>query len=306
MMNVNMEQLTETIAVVRKNIKAQPGYDKFNEARTREALVAPVLRAMGWDVADFTLVDVEYQVHGGEGARKVDYALWPPASPRKSKGHKPFTLLEAKGVKVDLETDVVIGRIRDYAFESGVPNVILTNGKIWQYHVFPTYVPTDHYQGMPQVDIYSARNSPSDCAKALTSMFEKVLTASIDHHLSSDWVLLDKYVRSKSKSSPKALRFPDGDEHEVNHIRDLMKVTADWLLARGFLTASQCPIFNKKKLLVSTDTPSMKETPSWKAIGSSSLFVRTGQKGNLADVQALLKRCGQSPAGLYVQVKWLD
>ncbi len=305
-MDVNMEQLTEIITVVRENIKAQPDYDKFNEARTREALVAPVLRVMGWNVADFTLVDVEYSVHGGEGRRKVDYALWPPAYPRKSQGHKPFTLLETKGVDEEIDKDAVIRSIRDYAFEAGVPKVILTNGKIWRYHVFPSPVLTDHYQGMPQVDIYSAENSSSDCAKALTSMFEKVLAAPIDHHLTSGWVSLEDYLRPRSRNRPrpKALRFPDGDEHEVNHIRDLMKVTADWLLARGLLTAAQCPIAggrNRTKLLVSTDS-SLEELASWEAIGTSGLFVRIGERGNAADVPALLEGCGQSPADLYVQV----
>ena len=57
-MNVHMEQLTGTIELVRENIKKQPDYDKFNEARTREAIVAPILGAIGWNVANFSLVDV--------------------------------------------------------------------------------------------------------------------------------------------------------------------------------------------------------------------------------------------------------
>ena len=204
-MNVDMEQLTRTIGLVRKNINEQPDYDKFNEARTREAIVAPILGAIGWNVANFSLVDVEYSVHGGEGRRKVDYALWSKSAPRGTQQDKPVTLLEAKGVEQNLNEESVVRSIRHYAFESGVSHVILTNGKIWQAHVFPSGVLADHHQITSQVDIYTAPNSPHNCAKALVAMFEQVIATSGDHHISSGWVSLEDYLRTRRKqpSAPK-------------------------------------------------------------------------------------------------------
>ncbi len=306
-MNVDTGQLAKIIETVRENINKQPDYDRFNEARTREALVAPVLRAMGWDVADFAMVDVEYPVNRGKGARMVDYALWPCTRPRQAQEDKPFTLLEAKGVNRRIEEGNDVISIRDYAFEAGVPNVILTNGKIWQHHVFRSPVLTDHYEAF-RVDIYYQNRSPCDCAKTLTALFEKVLEDSTHYNLSSGWVSMKTYLDitdKKKRPSINAIRFPDGDEREVNHIRDHMEVVAHWLVDSGSLTTSRCPIFavkNRQKQLVSIDRPPAEEMPKWKKIGTPGLFVQTGVKGNADDVQPLLEGCGQSPADLYLRM----
>ena len=139
-MSATLEKdLAKIIGEVRENIDKQPDYDKFNEARTREAIVSPILRTIGWDIANFSLVDVEYSVHGGEGGRKVDYALWSKDKPRKRREDRPAVLVEAKGVNPGINgknKESIIVAIRHYAFEAGVPYVVLTNGKLWQVHHF--------------------------------------------------------------------------------------------------------------------------------------------------------------------------
>ena len=65
------QQLAEIIVAIRNTVDRQPDYDKYNEARTREAVVAPILSTIGWNVADFALVDVEYPVNSGQGQRRI-------------------------------------------------------------------------------------------------------------------------------------------------------------------------------------------------------------------------------------------
>ena len=238
-----------------------------------------------------------------------------PATPRRVQRDKPFTLLEAKAASAEPRAQFGdegdIKSIRNYAFESGVPHVILTNGKIWQAHVFASGVLADHYQLAPQVDIYNPSSELSDCAAALTDMFAKVLAAP-RHRLPCGWVSLEGYLRPRRKYRgpyPSAIRFPDGEEYETNQIRDLVKCAADWLCKQGLLKPSECPIFRnrrKTELLVSVNGDGdLERLPAWEQVGNDGLFVRTGERGNANDIQVLLERCGGAPSSsdVYVRVR---
>ena len=307
-MDANLEEMAEIIATVRKSIDSQPPYDKFNEARTREVIVAPVLGTMGWDVANFNLVDVEYSVRGGEGRRRVDYALWSPSKPRQAQHDKPVTLLEAKVVGQELAEESVVRSIRNYAFEAGVPYVILTNGGIWQAHVFPSASISDHRQLLPSVNILDSSAEEPDCAKKLVEMFGNIFQVP-DGGLSPGWISLEDYLKPTKKyrgPNPRAIRFSDGEEREEANIRGLVKRTADWLHRRGFLQPDLCPASKSRSQepLVVSANESPSDPQKWQQVESSNLFVRTGQgqKRNVEDIEFLLTHCSQSPADLYLQV----
>lgn len=74
-MNSPISHLTEVLQKVRDSGQNFSAQLKGNEAATRAALVDPVLRALGWDIADPSRVLVEKtQTVGGKPLR-VDYAL---------------------------------------------------------------------------------------------------------------------------------------------------------------------------------------------------------------------------------------
>ena len=303
-MNVNMEQLTRTIELVRENIKNQPDYDSYNEARTREALVAPVLASLGWNVADFSLVDVEYPVNRGEGQHMVDYALWDPARPRKSQQDRPFVLVESKGIDNDLNDPSTLKGIRHYAFRAGVPYVVLTNGKIWQSHVFPSAVINDdHEKFLDDVDIYDASIPAEDAAENLKVMFEKVLGAPA-HHLDGGWICLQQYLNPKweHRRQPSAIRFPDGDERETKRWSQLVLHTAEWLHAsrRRCLASPILRHGNASAFLVSSG----EDGPNWTDIGDESLCVWTGggQQHTPDNTGVLLAACNMDLEDVYLQV----
>ena len=106
--------ITDVVARLRQGMFA-------NEQSVSQAIVLRVLQGLGWESWDPTLVWPEYQT--GEG--RADFALCHP--PRQ-----PAIFIEVKqpggaedGVRQALE----------YAFHTGVPFVVLTDGKTWSFYL---------------------------------------------------------------------------------------------------------------------------------------------------------------------------
>ena len=95
-----------------------------SEAQTRDALINPVLGALGWDVSDPSIVRSEFQV-GRQGYR-VDYALLANG--------KPIAFLEAKKLSVAEPSLAQLGGyVLDENDRSGrsVRYCVWTNGDHW-------------------------------------------------------------------------------------------------------------------------------------------------------------------------------
>ena len=97
-----------------------------NEATTQQYVVLPILRALGWDDANLASMEIlpEYTI----GNRRVDYAL------RVRNAQNPVVFIECKRWDTPLsgthETQII-----SYAFNSGVPIVVLTNGRMWEFYL---------------------------------------------------------------------------------------------------------------------------------------------------------------------------
>ncbi len=92
-----------------------------NEQAISQGIVLPLLQELGWDIWDTNVVWPEFQT--GEG--RVDFALCHPQS-------KPAVFIEVKqpggaegGVRQALE----------YAFHTGVPFIVLTDGRTWSFYL---------------------------------------------------------------------------------------------------------------------------------------------------------------------------
>ena len=115
--------LQSAIEKLRKTIEAHRGYLAENETRTRQLLIDPLLRKLGWNVSNPNIVQLEYQVREG----RPDYALM-------SKG-KPLAVVEAKRLGRDLDDQIM--QPLNYANMAGIPYMILTDGDKWKmYDVF--------------------------------------------------------------------------------------------------------------------------------------------------------------------------
>ena len=92
-----------------------------NEAQVKQAVILPVLRALGWDDADPAAFKPEYAVEGG----LVDYALLDRSQPRV------FVEAKRKGaISADGEDQLF-----RYAANQGVPLLVLTDGNFWALYL---------------------------------------------------------------------------------------------------------------------------------------------------------------------------
>jgi predicted type IV restriction endonuclease len=92
-----------------------------NEQAISQGIVLRVLQALGWDIYDTTSVWPEFQT--GEG--RADFALCHPPS-------KPADFIE---VKPPGKAEDGVRQALEYAFHTGVPFIVLTDGKTWSFYL---------------------------------------------------------------------------------------------------------------------------------------------------------------------------
>jgi hypothetical protein len=89
------------------------------ETAVREAIVLPILQALGWDIFDPNFVVRECAL----GNRRVDYALT-SAPPRRE------IFVEVKAIGLASGAD---RQLFEYAFHEGIPFAVLTDGREWNF-----------------------------------------------------------------------------------------------------------------------------------------------------------------------------
>jgi len=92
-----------------------------NEQAVSQGIVLRILQELGWDTWDTTIVWPEFKTSDG----RADYALCHPPT-------KPLIVIEVK------QPGLAEGSVRqalEYAFHSGVPFVVLTDGRTWSFYL---------------------------------------------------------------------------------------------------------------------------------------------------------------------------
>ncbi len=98
-------------------LKADGRITSFDEAATKQAVIAKLLSLLGWDFFDIDEVKPEFAV----GSKRVDFSL------RHSHSNKVF--IEVKKISEELEKHQE--QLLNYSFQQGVRLAILTNGVTW-------------------------------------------------------------------------------------------------------------------------------------------------------------------------------
>lgn len=114
--------LCETLKLVKSSAESYRDQLKRNEAVTRAVLIDPVLRALGWEVANPAMVEVEKPISHGGKAGVIDYHL---------NAEKPI-IIEAKKLGEPLENHFL--QVVGYAFTLGVENLFVTDGLKWMHY----------------------------------------------------------------------------------------------------------------------------------------------------------------------------
>jgi len=136
-----------------------------NEQAISQGIVLPLLQELGWDIWDTNVVWPEFQT--GEG--RVDFALCHPRS-------KPTVFIE---VKQPGGAESGVRQALEYAFHTGVPFIVLTDGKTWSF-----YLPAE-------------RGSYEDRRVYMLDLFERDLDQAVE--------TLQKYLSRTNVESGKAL-----------------------------------------------------------------------------------------------------
>jgi len=123
-----------------------------NEQSISQGIVLRLLQELGWDTWDTTIVWPEYQT--GEG--RADFALCHPPS-------KPSICIE---VKQPGKAEDAVRQALEYAFHTGVPFIVLTDGKTWSFYL-PAEQGSYDERRVFKLDLFERQ--PSDSARILES-----------------------------------------------------------------------------------------------------------------------------------------
>lgn len=108
--------LEEDISNIRDGIKSG---SFANEASVSQGIVLRLLSRLGWDTYDTKVVCPEFSLSG----RRVDFALCHPPG-------KPVAFVEVKQIG---QSNGAERQLFEYAFHSGIPLAILTDGQEWNF-----------------------------------------------------------------------------------------------------------------------------------------------------------------------------
>ena len=264
-----LTDLIATIESLRDRIREHRQYFEVAapEARTRVALIDPLLQALDWDVCNPSVVEIEAIV----GPGRADYALLRAVG-------EPLLLLEAKRLS---DSKTHHGQLASYVVGENmrrsikIPYCAITNGSRWQ--VFDVF----SQEGV--LDVSVERDNPRRCALRLLGLWrpalqetgvvepvgEFVRNADRGEHQAEKrkiagvgagrgtitaapqtgsqmeagrWTPLDNDTVVPSREVwPSEIRFPDGSISKAGSWAAMLVKTVKWLLDTGSLRKEEMP-----------------------------------------------------------------
>ncbi len=288
-----------------------------SETLTRYALIDPLLRELGWDTSDPSMVVPEYS----SGSGRADYALM-------STG-RPAMMVEAKKLGTPLR-DRVLEQGIGYCLMEGTPHFTITDGARWEiYRAFIPDTPIDERR-IVEFDL-SADSPASFSLKALALWRPSVESGSVAAGQPSlietspaavetsesqssnekvqtpgDWHRFTDTGYAKGRK-PVELQLPDNTRTALKGWFSLLVGTTRWLSANGHLTSAHCPIMPKgagaKRYIVHTEPTHSDGKEFTKPVKVNGLFVNTHpQVGfHFGYAKTVIERVGQDPSQFRVR-----
>ena len=266
-----LDNLKETIETLRERIQAHRPYLEGNEMRTRQALIDPMLRALGWDVEDPKSVELEY----GIKRKWADYALM--------ESGRPIAVIEAKALGRALKDDEKMQAL-NYANMDGIDYMAITNGDQWQmFDVFKR----GQLDNRILMEFQLTRDEPYACAlqalglwrpnlasgkpkeAATPVMIEKLTRAESASTVSKpsrgkkvaepsnngDWMPLTSLQIESGQKPPAFIKFPDSNPILIKTWTNILASVAEYLIEIDKLSAEMYPIQNSTDLYLSSTEP---------------------------------------------------
>ena len=313
---MGLDDLVGCIEVLKERMQSYRTDLAENEIRTRVALIDPLLRALGWDVSDPTVVMPEYKIDN----KPVDYALFRPDG-------KPAAALEAKKLGESLGSHRM--QMLNYANMSGIEYAGLTDGNHWElYKVFQpgrleerrvlevsiADAPA-HASALQLLLLWRPNLSSGQPVAANTPVVEnhqlaptptQVEQASTSPPAASNWVALSVYDPPGGTPSPTAIRFWDGSEQPLTRWLEILTAAVEKLYTQKLLTARDVPLgWGRQTYRVHTKPvhPTGKPFVSPKTITGTPLFVEVHLSAPdvRRQTRRLLKHYGLDPANVHLR-----
>ena len=257
-----LDDLKETIETLRERIKAHRPYLEGYETRTRQVLIDPMLRALGWDVGDPNSVELEY----GIKRKWADYALM--------ESGRPIAVIEAKALGRPLNDDEKMQAL-NYANMDGIDYMAITNGDHWQmFDVFKrgqlddrilmefqltrdeSYACALQALGLWRPNLASGEPKEAVAPVVIKPSHDESEPATPEPNSgqevaepsnNGDWELLTSLKVEKGQKPPAFIKFSNSSPKPIKNWADLLESVAKHLVETDKLSAQDCPVPIKRR-----------------------------------------------------------
>ena len=267
-----LDDLKKTIETLRERIQAHRPYLEGYETRTRQVLIDPMLRTLGWDVGDPNSVELEY----GIKRKWADYALMGSG--------RPIAVIEAKSLGTPLNDDEKMQAL-NYANMDGIDYMAVTNGDHWQmFDVFKRGQLDDRIL----MEFQLTRDESYACALQALGLWRPNLASGepkeavapviikpshdesepatpepnsgqevAEPSNNGDWELLTSLKVEKGQKPPAFIKFSNSSPKPIKSWADLLESAAKHLVEIGKLSALDCPVIKGRSKLYLLHTKSI-------------------------------------------------
>lgn len=322
-----LSALSEVLKLVKSSAASYSVQLQRNEAVTRAVLIDPVLRALGWEVANPAMVEVEKPISSPGKSGFLDYHL---------NAEKPI-IIEAKKLGEPLEDHFV--QLVGYAYTLGIDNLFITDGLKWSHY---TNLSPSNQEPTRRIDL--GQLEESELTKAAAYFVEtldaalfapesekvedvwqqkfnglerkmldmerlvlsiangndtSVVVEPIQETFHVPWLILDGTWDAKKKK-PAKFRMPNGHIVDVRSWTQILMEACKYCLTENQEILRQLPIADRTgratKLISTTRPPSNLNSDSF-VIGDETLYVCTNYSANdcVANAEFMFGKLGNTP-----------
>ena len=263
-----LDDLKETIETLRERIQAHRPYLEGYETRTRQVLIDPMLRVLGWDVENPDSVQLEHR----NNQDRLDYVL--------IEKEESIAVIEAKKLKAPLH-DKATDQVLTYANRAGIPYMVVTDGDHWQMSaVFkqgkledrilmnfqltqdepyacalqalglwrPNLASGEPKEAVDPVMIEKPAHAESAPTTSKSSRGKKIADLSNN----GDWEPLTSLKVEEGQKPPTYIKFLDSNEKQLVYWSDILANAAEYLIETGKISAQNCPVKKSQRYILHT------------------------------------------------------
>jgi len=207
--------ITDVLEQINENAKKHEAKLRTNEAATRTVLIDPILKALGWDISNPEMVEMEKTY----GDTRLDYGLLDSSG-------KVQVIVEAKSLGTNLSDVKITAKLFTYGFTYGIQNIILTDGIIWQHYqqvapgkIAPEIIDISSDPALKSADFFISK---LDAARFWFTIPEIITPPPPVIEARDSIPLVSLSPNSLKDKKPKSLILPDGSTVAISHWRDIL------------------------------------------------------------------------------------